>query len=75
MRLPDNVYDILKRLCVLGIPALSTLYSSLAAIWGWPFSEQIPATLSAVSLCLGCLIGVSEAEYNKRLGGGASDDA
>lgn len=66
MSLPDKYYNALKWLCILGLPALSTLYSSLAGIWGWPFAEEIPATFAAVSLCIGCLIGVSSANYNQK---------
>ena len=66
MKLPDKVYDVLKWLCILGIPALTNLYSTLAGIWGWEFAEQIPLTLSAIGLAIGTLIGVSAANYNQR---------
>ena len=32
----DKVYDILKWLCLIALPALSVLYSALAGVWGWP---------------------------------------
>ena len=66
MRLPNKVYDGLKWLCILGLPALSSLYATLAGIWGWPFAEQVPQTLSAVGLALGTVIGVSSATYNQK---------
>ena len=66
MRLPDKVYDGLKWLCILGLPALSSLYSTLAGIWGWPFAEQVPQTLSAIGLAIGTVIGVSSATYNQK---------
>lgn len=66
MRLPDKVYDGLKWLCILGIPALTSLYSRLAEIWGWPFAEQVPQTLSAIGLAIGTVIGVSAANYNRK---------
>ena len=65
MKLPDKLYDALKWLCILGLPALTSLYSTLAGIWGWPFAEQVPQTLSAVGLAIGTIIGVSSAEYRK----------
>ena len=66
MQIPDKVYDALKWLCILGLPALSSLYSTLAGIWGWPFAEQVPQTLSAVGLALGTVIGVSAANYKRK---------
>ena len=66
MQIPDKVYDGLKWLCILGLPALSSLYSTLAGIWGWPFAEQVPQTLSAVGLAVGTVIGVSAANYQRK---------
>ena len=66
MQIPDKVYDALKWLCILGLPALSSLYSTLAGIWGWPFAEQVPQTLSAVGLAVGTVIGVSAANYQRK---------
>ena len=66
MQIPNKVYDSLKWLCILGLPALSSLYSMLAGIWGWPFAEQVPQTLSAVGLAVGTVIGVSAANYQRK---------
>ena len=63
MQIPDKVYDGLKWLCLLGLPALSTLYSSLAARWGWLYAEQISGTISDVGTFLGVIIGISSAGY------------
>lgn len=63
MKIPDWLYDILKWLCILGLPALSTLYSSLAARWGWPNAEQISGTISDIGTFLGVIIGISSAGY------------
>lgn len=70
MKLPNNVYDILKWVCIIFLPALSTAYSALAGIWDLPFAEQIPATLTVIALFIGALIGVSSAQYNKGAGDG-----
>ena len=67
MKIPDSIYDILKWVCLVFLPALSTAYSALAGIWGLPFAEQIPTTVTVISLFLGTLLGVSSAEYNRRL--------
>lgn len=64
MRLPDKVYDILKWVCLILLPASSTLYWSLSSIWGWPYTEQIIGTIAAVETFLGVIIGISTHTYN-----------
>ena len=59
MRLPDKVYDILKWICLIVLPACATLYSVMSGIWGFPYGEQIVRTITAVGTFLGTLIGVS----------------
>lgn len=65
MELPNNVYDILKWVCIIFLPAFSTAYSALAGIWNLPFAEQIPATVTVIAMFIGALIGVSSVQYNK----------
>ena len=64
MRLPDRVYDVLKWICLVCLPAISTLYWSLSGIWGWPYTEQIIGTIAAVETFLGVIIGISTHTYN-----------
>jgi len=65
MKLPDKVYDVLKWLTVICIPALGTAYVTFAGVWGWPYAEEVSKTVMAVCTLCGALIGVSTAEYNK----------
>ena len=69
MKLPDKVYNVLKWVCIIVLPALATFYFTLAQIWGLPYAEQICGTITAVDLLLGALIGVSTVQYNKQIGG------
>lgn len=59
MKLPDKVYDILKWVCLIVLPACGALYFALSEIWGFPYGEQIVGTLTAIDTFLGTLIGVS----------------
>ena len=45
MIIPDKVYDILKWVTMIVIPALATAYVGLAAVWGWPYAEEIAKTI------------------------------
>ena len=61
----NKTYDILKWVCLILLPALSTLYWSLSGIWGWPYTEQIIGTIAAVETFLGVIIGISTRTYNE----------
>lgn len=63
--IPNKVYDILKWVAQILIPALATLYFALAGIWGWPYGEQIVGTLTAIDTFLGVILGISTKIYNK----------
>lgn len=65
MKLSNKTYDILKWVAMYFLPALGTLYFALAAIWGFPYGEEIVGTLTAVDAFLGALLGISSAQYNK----------
>lgn len=63
--LNNKVYDVLKWVALIALPAVATLYTALAGVWGLPFAEEIPATITAVDLFIGALLGVSTYNYNK----------
>ena len=65
MKLPNQVYDVLKWIVMICIPALTTAYVGLAAIWNWPFATEVAKTSAVVCTLLGALLGISTAEYNK----------
>lgn len=65
MRIPDKLYDVLKWVVMIVLPALSTAYVGLAAIWQWPLADQVAKTTSVLCVLLGALLGISTAEYNK----------
>lgn len=65
MKLPDKVYNILKWIALIVLPACGTLYFTLSGIWGFPYGEAIVGTITAVNVFLGALLGISTATYNK----------
>jgi hypothetical protein len=64
-KLSNRVYDCLKFLCTILLPALGTLYFALSKIWGLPLAEEITGSLSAVAVFIGAVIGISSVQYNK----------
>ena len=67
MKLPDKVYDVLKWLVMVCIPALTVAYVGLSAIWGWPYADEVAKTSAVICTLLGALLGISTAQYNKEL--------
>lgn len=63
--LKDSIYDALKWITLVCLPALGTAYVALANVWGLPYPEEVSKTVLAVCTLLGALLGVSTAEYNK----------
>lgn len=71
MKLTDKTYDVMKWLVIIVLPALATLYAALAAVWTWPFADQVVTTITAVDTFLGAVLCISAANYNK-YGGNAN---
>lgn len=62
----NKVYDILKAIALVWLPALGTLYFTLAGIWGFPYAEAVVNTIVAVDTFLGAVLGISTIQYNKK---------
>ena len=65
MKLNNNIYNILKWVTLVVIPALTTAYVGLSAVWGWPYATEIAKTSAVICTLLGALLGISTAQYNK----------
>ena len=65
MKLPDNVYNFLKWLAILALPALATFYGVIGKVWDIPHTTEIVTTVSAVAVFIGTLIGISQYNINK----------
>lgn len=65
MKLNNDLYDLLKWICLIFLPALGALYFALAEIWGLPYGQEALGTISAIATFLGALIGISTYNYHK----------
>lgn len=68
MLIPDKLYNVLKWVVCIVLPAISMAYFGLAQIWGLGYAEQICGTIAVVETFIGSLIGVSTHAYNKQKG-------
>lgn len=65
MKMSNKVFDILKWIAILLLPALATLVSVVFKIWNLPYGPEISATITAVATFLGAILGVSHIQYKK----------
>ena len=65
MKLNDSCYNILKWITMIVLPALATAYVGLAAIWGFPYADEVAKTTAVICTLMGALLGISSAQYYK----------
>ena len=65
MRLPDKVYDVLKWVVLVVIPACTTDYVGLDSVFSWGYGDVVAKVSAIVCALIGSIIGISTAEYNK----------
>ena len=59
----NELYDFLKRLVQVILPAIGALYFGLASIWNLPAAEQVVGTLAVLATFLGVTLGISTSRY------------
>lgn len=57
--LPDHIYDLIKFIVTVVMPAVSVLYAGLAGIWGWPYADEVTRTIAVVYTFLCAVMGIS----------------
>ncbi len=65
MKMSNKLYDVLKWIALVALPAFGTFYLALTGIWGFPYGEQIVGTALAVETLLGALLQISNSQYKK----------
>jgi hypothetical protein len=58
------LYERLKWIAQVGLPALGALYFGLAGIWGLPAAEQVVGSIVVIDTFLGVILQISTAQYN-----------
>lgn len=58
-----KVYDILKWIASVGLPAITAFWLTIGQIWEIPYTNQIGATLAAITTLACALLGISSIKY------------
>lgn len=59
MKFDNKTYDILKYVALIALPAIQVFWLTIGKIWNIGYTVEIGATIGAVALLLGTLLGVS----------------
>lgn len=59
----DAAYDVLKRIAMVWLPALGTLYFALSQIWGLPAGGEVVGTITAIDTFMGVVLHISNTQY------------
>ncbi len=65
MRISDELYDLLRAIADLLLPALGALYFGLAGIWGFPYGEEIVGSITLVVAFLDIVLRILKGKYDK----------
>ncbi len=63
MNFDNRTYDVLKYVALIALPALQVFWLTIGKIWDIAYTVEIGATIGAVALLLGTLLGVSTRNY------------
>lgn len=75
MKMSNKLYDALKWIALIALPAVGTLYFALAGIWGWPYAEQVVGSITAIDTFLGAILQISNASYKKAQSADTDEEA
>ena len=63
----NKVYNFLKWIAMIVLPACATLYLGLSNVWGLPYGEEVSTTITLINTFLGTVLMISTNQYNKRV--------
>lgn len=64
-KLSNKQYDVAKDLVTVVLPALATLYATIAGIWGLGFSVEVVGTAAAITTFLGVALKINSSSFKK----------
>ena len=64
--LPQKLYETLRWIIAIVLPAISLLIMTLENVWQWNIpAEQICLSIDAIALFLGTIFGISKIQHDK----------
>lgn len=66
--LPQKVYEIMRWMVVLVIPALTTFYGVIGATFDIAYTQEVITIAVAFDACLGTIFQISKVSYDMKKG-------
>ena len=63
LKMDSKIYDVLKWVAMLFLPALAVLVKTVFAVWQIPYGDQIATTIMALNVFLSAILGISHIQY------------
>ena len=67
MKLNNNIYDVLKWITLIALPATGTAYLSLSQVLTLPYPAEVTGSILVLTTFLGTLLGISTSAHNKKV--------
>lgn len=74
MKMSNKVYDVLKWLAMIFLPAAITLFGVIGKTLGVQCTDTVLTIAVAVNTFLGSILGISNSAYKKRIEDGDEDE-
>ncbi len=65
MTFTNKMYDVIKWLALIVLPALGTLYVAMANIWGFPYASEVLPSIMGIAVFLGVVIEFVNYQWQK----------
>lgn len=69
MKLSNKMYDVLSNTVKLVLPAIGTLYFTIASVWELPYGDQVVGSLAALATFFGVILVVAKKAWNSEMDG------
>ena len=74
MKMKSEVYDVLKWVCMLFLPAASVLVKTICTIWNLPLGNEISLSITAINVFLASILGISHIQYKNGVDNNADSE-
>lgn len=64
MKINDKLYNVLKYLALIGLPAFASFWMVVGAIWQVGYTDEVVKTIVAFGTLLGALLVINQVKYN-----------
>lgn len=67
MKMSNRMYDVMKWIVTLLLPALGSLYFGLSEIWNLPHGDKVVGTITLIVTFLSVVLKISNVRYKRDL--------